>query len=249
MKSTAKNQLYFLKKAWSVHWCLFGVNGDAECVYLLEVMGNESTKTEVLSTQEARRAWQYYRANGFRRIELIDAGGIPHHLDQRIREWWKFVNRGFKDNKYMDDPWGTCTVIGNDSKTLSDIAEGKYYIARKDDTETPYANFWEYREPDDEVAADGRISDDDREDDNYWNREGVFESESDKGDEAIMMMDNSSNSDEQGFYQDNDGEYEHQCNESYQQWVSEEEERDNEIEEAMEEFYKSQEQEARTSNK
>jgi len=242
MKNTNNNQLYFLKKAQSVHWCLFGVNGDAECVYLLEVIGNDCTKTEVLLTQEARSAWQYYKANGFKRIELIDAGGIPHHLDQRIREWWKFVHRGFKDKKYMNDPWGACTATGNDSRTLSDIAEGKYSIARSDDTETPYANFWEYREPDDEDAPDGRISEVGSEDDNYWNKEGVFESESDKGDEMEMMIDDSSNSDEQEFFIDNDGEYEHQYDESYQQWVSEEEQRDNEIEEAMEEFYKSQEE-------
>jgi hypothetical protein len=241
MKSTTNNQLYFLKKAQSVHWCLFGVNGDAECVYLLEVIGNESTKTEVLSKQEARRAWQYYRANGFKKIELIDAGGIPHHLDQRIREWWKFVHRGFKDKNYMDDPWGTCTAIGNDSKTLSDIAEGKYSIARQDDTETPYANFWEYREPDDEEAPDGRISEDDREDDNYWNREGVFESESDKDDENLDEIDSFDEQEHARWVPDRDEAYQQQQEESYQQWAMEEEQRNDEMEEAIEKFYRSQE--------
>ena len=242
MSNATNNPLYFLKKDQSVHWCLFGIVGDAEKVYLLEVIGNDSTKTEVLTKQEARGAWQYYRANDFRVIELRDAGGIPHHLDQRIREWWKFVHKRLKDTKHIDDPWISWEVVGNDAKTLSDIAEGRYSIARQEDEEIPYANFWEYREPDEEDESDGRIGEGVDEDNNYWNNEGVFESESDKGDEMLMIMYNQIDSHEQAFFPDDDGEYEHQYDESYQKWATEEMQRDDEMEEAIEEFYKSQEQ-------
>ena len=148
---TLGNTLHLLKKEKSVHWCLFGVQNKTRSIYLLEVIGNECSKTEILSTQEARSCWRYYRSMGFREIELKDAGGIPLHLDQRMREWWKFVNKSLKDGEYMDDPWAANLTTKDDAKVLTEIADGKYLRKSQHEEEVQYAEYWEYRlSPEDE---------------------------------------------------------------------------------------------------
>lgn len=239
MNNFHDHPIYFLRRQLSVHWFLFGINSHARKVYFLEVVGNDSTKTSVLSMEDARNLWRHLTTNGFERIELRDAGAIPLHLDQRIREWWKFVNNDFNDKLHKDDPWGSCTVIGNDAKTLSDIAEGKSLEIADNSYRNQVANFWEYREPE-EDGSDRNNIEDDADDDNYWNKEGVFESESDKGDEPWWEVDDSGDSEQPVWRTEDQEEYEQQDDASYQQWATEEEQRDDEIEEAMEEYYKTQ---------
>jgi len=233
--------LYFLWKKRSVHWFLFGVNNHCKKIYFLEVIGNDSTRTSILSIEDARNRWRHLKANGFNKTELRDAGAIPFHLDQRIREWWRFVKNGFNDNLYRDDPWGSNKVVGNDPKTLSAIAEGKFSEARDDYGTNQVANFWEYREPE-EDGSDAERTDDEGDNDNYWNKEGVFESESDKGDEITWAIDDSERTEQRSKEREEDEECAQQFDKSYQQWIAMEEQRDNEIEQAMEEFYRSQEE-------
>jgi len=232
--------LYFLWKKRSVHWFLFGVNNDSKKVYYLEIVGNDSTRTSILSIEDARNLWRHLKTNGFNKTELIDMGAIPFHLDQRIREWWRFVNNGFIDTLYSDDPWGSSKVVGNDAKTLSDIIEGKFSTIIDDYETNQLANFWEYEEPE-EDGSDTNNNNDEGDNDNYWNKEGVFESESDKGDEMTWAIEDSDYTEQRSKESEEDEEYAQQFDESYQQWIAMEEQRDDEIEEAIEEFYRSQE--------
>jgi len=232
--------LYFLWKKRSVHWFLFGINNHSKKVYCLEIVGNDSTRTSILSIEDARNLWRHLKTNGFNKTELIDMGAIPFHLDQRIREWWRFVNNGFIDTLYSDDPWGSSKVVGNDAKTLSDIIEGKFSTIIDDYETNQLANFWEYEEPE-EDGSDTNNNNDEGDNDNYWNKEGVFESESDKGDEMTWAIEDSDYTEQRSKESEEDEEYAQQFDESYQQWIAMEEQRDDEIEEAIEEFYRSQE--------
>jgi hypothetical protein len=85
------------------------------------------------------------------------------------------------------------------------------------------------------------IRDDDSDFDNYWNKEGVFEHESDKSDENLDEIDNFDEKEHAKWVSDRDEAYQQQQEESYQQWAMEEEQRNNEMEEAIEKFYRSQE--------
>lgn len=243
MKSKQEHPLYLLWKKRSVHWFLFGINNQSNKVYFLEIVGNESTKTAILSTEEGRNLWRHLTANGFSRTELRDAGAIPFHLDQRIREWWRFVKNGFNDNLYSDDPWGSSKVVGNDAETLSGIAEGRFSKTIDDYGSDQIANFWEYIEPE-EDGSDADNIHDEGENDNYWNKEGVFESESDKADEITWTTADEENPGSlscQGE-QEKEEEYVQQYDQFYQEWIAMEQERDDEMEDAIEEFYRSQEE-------
>jgi hypothetical protein len=188
MSSNTNSQLFFLKAPNSVHWFLFGVNQSTEKIYFLEIIGNESTKTRILSKQEARHLWKQLNDDGFEKIELRDAGAIPSHVDQRIREWSKFVYNKYFDKIYKHDPWGRIIVERNDAKTLSDIAQNKTFDPVSSEP-LRIANFWECREPDDEYTSDeSRTNIHGGDVDNYWNQEGIFESASDQGDERFAQM-------------------------------------------------------------
>jgi hypothetical protein len=240
MSNTINNPLYYLRRERSVHWFLFGVNSNLDRVYFLEVIGNDSTSTSIVSKEDARNLWRRLKAYGFEEIELRNAGAIPFHLDQRIREWWKFVNNGFSDRLYKDDPWGSSSVTGNDAKTLSDIAEGNIMTTKDDEGKNQIANFWEYREPE-EDGSDRSNREDDADDDNYWNKEGVFEYASDKGDEYAVMMEKTMDDPPEPEWDGNDYEEDEQEHDkSYQRWATEEEKRDEEIEQAMKEYYASE---------
>jgi len=228
MRNTPPHPIYFLKKRLSVHWFLFGLNSLAENVYFLEVIGNQSSKTRVLSKQEARCLWKTLLVDGFERVNLRDAGAIPFHLDQRIREWYQFIRKGFYDKIYKDDPWGSGIVYGNDAKTLSRIADGITVNGVDDEEASRSMPFWDHTEQLD-------ISDQDGDLDNYWNREGVFESESDKGDEMARWMD--AMLDMEG---EDDEEICCQQEESYQRFVMEQEKRYDEIANAIEKYYESE---------
>lgn len=187
MSKTTDFPLFFLKASNSVHWFLFGANNSIERIYFIEIIGNESTKTRLLSKQEARHLWKTLKEDGFERTELRDAGAIPSHVDQRIREWWKFVNNNFIDMIYMNDPWGCRIVEGDDAKTLSDIAQNKTFDPIAGEP-YPIANFWEYREHEEGITPDeSRTNIHGGDIDNYWNQEGVFEIESDQGDQRFMQ--------------------------------------------------------------
>lgn len=208
-KETHPHQLHFLNKEKSVHWCLFGIKSDTRKTYLLEVNGNECTQTEVISIEDARRAWTYYKTIGFREVKLKDAGGIPLHLDQRIREWWKFANRVSKDCKQTDDPWTANIERTNDAKMLSEIADGKYLRKTQHEEEEQYADYWEYRAQE-EDESDEKVAD---EESDYANQRNTYDCEDD----------------------------DHDFDESYQEWAMEEEQRDEGMKQAMEEYYASYE--------
>lgn len=210
----------------------------------MEIVGNDSTKTSIVSIEEGRNLWRHWTANGFKKTELRDAGAIPFHLDQRIREWWRFVKNGFNDNLYRDDPWGSSKVVGNDAETLKGIAEGRFSNTIDDYGSEQIANFWEYREPE-EDGSDANNIHDEGENDNYWNKEGVFESESDKGDEITFSTADEEYPESLSSYSEQDkeeAEYAQQNHKSYQEWIAMEQERDDEMEDAIEEFYRSQEE-------
>jgi hypothetical protein len=83
------------------------------------------------------------------------------------------------------------------------------------------------------------LSVDDSDYDNYWNKEGVFEYESDKSDENLNEIDNF---DEKGYAKlvsDRDEAYQQQQEESYQHWAMEEEQKNEDMEEAIEQFHRS----------
>jgi hypothetical protein len=239
MSNNTDSPLFFLKATNSVHWFLFGENKNTKRIYFIEIIGNGSTNTRILSKQEARQLWKSLNDDGFERTELRDAGAIPSHVDQRVREWWKFVNNNFLDKVYKHDPWGSRVVEGNDAKTLSDIAQNKTFNPIADEP-YPIANFWEYREPE-EDGSDRSNREDDADDDNYWNKEGAFEYASDKSDEYAVMIGNIMVDPPEPEWNKNECEEDEQeHDESYQRWATEEGERDEEIEQAMEEYYASE---------
>ena len=84
------------------------------------------------------------------------------------------------------------------------------------------------------------ISVDDSDFDNYWNKEGVFEYESDKSNENLDEIDNLDEKEYAKWESERDKAYQQQQEESYQQWAMEEEKRNDEMEEAIEKFYRSQ---------
>lgn len=93
-------------------------------------------------------------------------------------------------------------------------------------------------------AEDGldRInSKDDSDYDNYWNKEGVFEYESDKGDQILDAMDDAGETEDPQWRIRCEEPHEQEHDESYQQWAMEEEKRNEEIERAIERFYETQE--------
>jgi hypothetical protein len=179
MNRFQENSLYFLRKERSNHWSLFGINNQSNKVYFLEIAGNYSTKTSILSIEEGRNRWRHLNANGFNKIELRDSDAIPFHLDQRIREWWRFVENGFKDNLYRDDPWVLSKVAWM-PKTLKGIAEGKFSKTIDDYGSIQIANSWEYGGPAEDGSDAINNIHDEGQDDNYWNKETVFESASEK---------------------------------------------------------------------
>ena len=181
MKREEESPLYFLKQGKSVHWFLFGVNRVSKKIYFLEIIGNDSTQTRILSLQGARYIWKTLINDGVERVELRDVPAIPSHVDQRIREWWKFVNNNFLDRLHGEDPWGSLEVEGDSPETLTKIA-GDKITSLDDHGPSPTANFWEYREKDDEVyPSESRTNhpEEGGDFDNYWNQEGVFEEQSD----------------------------------------------------------------------
>jgi len=243
MSITNTNPLYYLKKRQSVHWFLFGIRSNFDAIYFVEIIGNDSTKTQVLPRKDARYTWAKLLTEGFEKVDLKDAGAIPFHVDQRIREWWKFVSRGFRDKFYGDDPWGSSMVDGNDPKTLSEIAEGKFSDKLKEEA-AEQEDDWEYSYTANALNQGDYSADLDKGDgdiDNYWNTEGAFESASDKSDEYAVMMENMMIDPPEPEWDNNDCEEDEQeHNESYQRWAIDGEKRDEEIEQAIEEYYASE---------
>ena len=246
MSIAKAHPLNFLKRKQSVHWFLFGVRNDSDTIYFIEIIGNESTKTKVISRKYARHIWAKLLTDGFEKVDLKDAGAIPFHLDQRIRQWWKFVNRGFKDKFHGDDPWGSSQVEGNDPKTLSEIAEGRFLGGPEEEAEGG-ENEWEHSHTESLIyeEEDSTDLDGDGDIDNYWNREGAFEYASDKSDEDAEIMEMIAIDPQEKEWDVNDwdvndcDEDEQEHDESYQLWAIEQEKRDEETELAMEKYYAS----------
>jgi len=93
-----------------------------------------------------------------------------------------------------------------------------------------------------EDGSDINTSEDDSDFDNYWNKEGVFEYASDKRDEHIFALEEQSEEEPPKPEWDKlvSDEYEQDYDESYQKWATEEALRNDEIEEAMREYFKTQ---------
>jgi hypothetical protein len=82
---------------------------------------------------------------------------------------------------------------------------------------------------------------DDSDFDNYWNKEGAFEYETDKYDETQEEIEGLEEAHDPIWQSQQEEAYEQQQDESYQQWAMEEQERNDSMEEAIEQFYRNQE--------
>ena len=168
-------RLFLLKKPKSVHWFLFGIDTSNSKAYILEINGNVSSKPILLSVNDARNLWSTLKRDTFKMTSLRDAGCIPSHVLQRIREWWNFVHNGLTGN----DPW---RVWDPDKVNEADSHEILQAIANNSVEQTSdlsgsTCDEWDYSEP--SYNDEGRNDMPSEDIDNYWNQEGVFEVESD----------------------------------------------------------------------
>ncbi len=168
-------RLFLLKKPKSVHWFLFGIDLSNSKAYILEINGNISGEPIIVSVDNARNLWSTLKRDAFKMTSLRDAGCMPSHVLQRIREWWQFIHHGLTGN----DPW---RVWDPDKVNETDSHETLQRIASESIEQQINLNEgdwedWDHSEP--SYSDEGRNNMPSEDIDNYWNQEGIFEVESD----------------------------------------------------------------------
>ena len=169
-----------------VHWYLFGIDKAEGKCYFLEIVGNNCTHTKCLKIQTSRSLWRRLKREGAKQIMLQDAGSIPSHVHQRLKEWSIFTislirNSGHGGGQIPHEPWIRDPEEKDSVETLGRIVNSRF---TPEDDELPriveYApsiGDWQDSDVDSQDEIDQEESSEDADFDNYWNREGVFEQE------------------------------------------------------------------------
>lgn len=166
MNNREEHKLLIFWRQDQSDWILVGINPRNKKYYCIAISGNTHTKTLRFNDSLIGNYKRKLRENGYTPL-LPDLGNVvlPPQVSQRIQEWWKFVYFGCTDLMWEDDPWATSGC----ARQYSDEDHNEQEI----ETELT-----------DQTILQGNEFGDI---DNYWNQEGIFELESDQGDQRFAQ--------------------------------------------------------------
>lgn len=223
-------------------WQLFAIDEERSICHYIHIDKNDIVDQQVLSIPQARIYWKQAIRNGFfqRNNNESIRGIITSHFYQRFKEFQRWQGGSLRE------PFtGKAEELDNSEhlKHLENaLKSGDWYDYEcwlHEQKENYSANFGYYSssivsldELEDNSSMLNEGSDGDL--DNYWNQEGLFESESDQSDEMddyeYTVTEVVNEFDEDDCIQQN---------KSYQEWCIEQERNVEEMEDAIDKYYKS----------
>lgn len=166
MDNRVEHKLLIFWRQVQDDWILVGINARDKKYYCIAINGDTHTKTQRFNYSLIGNYRQRLRENGYTLVLPNPANDVlPLQVLQRIQEWWKFVHFGFTDLMWGDDPWMTSSCA---RKCSDEDLNGQEIETELIDQTIPHGTEF------------GDI-------DNYWNQEGIFEFESDQGDQRFAQ--------------------------------------------------------------